>query len=147
MSDLRTAAQQGLDAIYRWHMTDGETDDLMPAFEALRAALAQPAWSDGMSNTEALPPNFDLYCDVIARLRFEPLTRTQQHAELDRVARAALAQPAAQLEQLLADARMLRNLLKNAQTAICTHEAQGWSGGTSCGQAVEALHDTRYLRA
>lgn len=45
MSDLRAAAQQGLDAIYRWHMTDGETADLMPAFEALRAALAQPAAS------------------------------------------------------------------------------------------------------
>ncbi len=45
MSDLQIAAQQGLDALYRWHMTDGETDDLMPAFEALRAALAQPAAS------------------------------------------------------------------------------------------------------
>jgi hypothetical protein len=45
MSDLRAAAQQGLDAIYRWHMTDGETADLMPAFEALRATLAQPAAS------------------------------------------------------------------------------------------------------
>jgi hypothetical protein len=45
MSDLRTAAQQGLDAIYRWHMTGGETADLMPAFETLRAALAQPAFS------------------------------------------------------------------------------------------------------
>ena len=50
MSDLRIAAQQGLDALYRWHMTDGETDDLMPAFEALRAALAQPAVSGELSS-------------------------------------------------------------------------------------------------
>ena len=42
MSDLRTAAQQALDALYRWHMTDGETVELMPAFDALRAALAEP---------------------------------------------------------------------------------------------------------
>ena len=54
---------------------------------------------------------------------------------------------AAQIERLLADARMLRDMLKNAQTAICTREAQGWIGGTSCGQAAEALHATRYLRA
>ncbi len=54
MSDLRTAAQQGLDALYRWHMTDGETDDLMPAFEALRAALSQPAASGEPAECDSL---------------------------------------------------------------------------------------------
>jgi hypothetical protein len=34
--------------------------------------------------------HFDLFSDVIARLRFEPLTREQQHAELQRVVAAAL---------------------------------------------------------
>jgi hypothetical protein len=42
MSNLREAAQQALDALYRWHMTDGDTQELMPAFDALRAALEQP---------------------------------------------------------------------------------------------------------
>lgn len=31
--------RQALEAIYRWHLTDGETDDLMPAFYALRKRL------------------------------------------------------------------------------------------------------------
>jgi hypothetical protein len=43
MTDLRTAAQQALDAILDWRMTGGRnTKRLMPAYYSLRAALAEP---------------------------------------------------------------------------------------------------------
>lgn len=60
---------------------------------------------------------------------------------------AELAHREREIDRLASDARRLRNLLKNAQTAICKQEAQGWVGGTTCEQVAEALHATRYLRA
>jgi len=47
-----------------------------------------------MTTDERAAALFDLYSDIIARIRFEPLTRAQQHAQLDRIA-AAVAAPAA----------------------------------------------------
>ena len=38
-----------------------------------------------MTNNQAPQEKLDLYSDEIARLRFEPLSREQQHAELERV--------------------------------------------------------------
>lgn len=37
----REVVKQVLDALYLWHMTDGETKELMPAFNALRDAFIE----------------------------------------------------------------------------------------------------------
>lgn len=37
----RAVVMQVLDALYLWHMTDGETKELMPAFNALRDAFIE----------------------------------------------------------------------------------------------------------
>lgn len=37
----REVVKQVLDALYLWHMTDGETKELMPAFNALRDAFLE----------------------------------------------------------------------------------------------------------
>ena len=37
----REVVKQVLDALYLWHMTDGETKELMPAFDALRDAFIE----------------------------------------------------------------------------------------------------------
>lgn len=71
MSALRTAAQQALDALYRWHMTDGETAELMPAFEVLRAALAEPvqepvAWRWGYRSITTGEMDWRGYVEIAA---------------------------------------------------------------------------------
>lgn len=50
-------------------------------------------WDDSFDYEDIEPPTaapvderFDLYTDVIAKLRFEPMTRAEQHAQLERVA-------------------------------------------------------------
>lgn len=35
-----------------------------------------------------VPERYDLYEDVVVKLRFDPLTRAEQHAQLERVAAA-----------------------------------------------------------
>ena len=63
---LEDAARQALEALYRWHMTDGETVELMPAFAALRAALAEPvqepvAYTTGHCKEKAKPKGCQLH--------------------------------------------------------------------------------------
>jgi hypothetical protein len=72
------------------------------------------------------------------------MTREGLHAKS--AIAAELAHRDMEIERLKTDARMLRDMLRNAQTAICRMEREGWTGGTSCDQAAEALHATRYLR-
>lgn len=50
-------------------------------------------WDGSFDCEDVEPPTaapvderFDLYTDVIAKLRFEPMTRAEQHAQLERVA-------------------------------------------------------------
>jgi hypothetical protein len=95
------------------------------------------------ADIDAIAPNAGLGLvlarDLVARLRLRypeiPYHRDGLHREA-----------ADEIERLREDALMLRELLRNAQTAICSREKSGWRGGTTCGQAAEALHKTRYLR-
>ena len=64
----------------------------------------------------------DLFSDVISKLRFEPLTREQQHAQLERICELGRAE--AQADQRTRAAAAAASALEHRWTALDAHKAE-----------------------